>query len=70
MREPSDFAGAFLVEHADIAPELTIAQWRQAQARERQAAREQTRQAQAARHRARLRALLTVAHGLRRVRHG
>jgi hypothetical protein len=66
MREPIDFAGAFLVEHADIAPKLTIAQWRQAHAGERQASREQTRRARAASHPARLRALLTVAHGLHR----
>ena len=40
MREPIDFAGAFLVEHADIAPQFTIAQWRQARARERRTARQ------------------------------
>jgi hypothetical protein len=71
MREPIDFAGAFLVEHADIAPELTIAQWRQARARQRRAAREHARRGSgAARRRARLRALLTVAHGARPVRPG
>ena len=67
MREPIDFAGALLVEHADIAPDLTIAQWRQARAREQRAAREQARHA---RRGAWLLALLTVAHGSRRVRHG
>ena len=70
MREPIDFAGAFLVEHADITPELTIAQWRQACARKQRAAREHARRARRAQRRARMQALLSVAHGPRKVRHG
>ena len=43
MREPIDFAGAFLLEDADIAPELRIAQWRQAGAGEQRAASQHAR---------------------------
>jgi hypothetical protein len=49
MREPIDFAGAFLVEHADIPPELTIARWREARAPEQRAAGEQARRGRRAR---------------------
>ena len=48
--------GALLVEHADIPPELTIAQWREQRSRERHADR---REAARARRRALLVALLT-----------
>ena len=60
MREPIDYAGAFLVEHAVIPPELTIAQWRGSERASERAAREQAR---GARRRAWLLALVTVAHG-------
>jgi len=43
MREPMHYPGAFLVEHADIPPELTIAQWREQRADRRKTARARRR---------------------------
>ena len=59
MREPVHYPGAFLVEHADIPPELTIAQWREQRARERREQHADRREAAQARRRALLVALLT-----------
>ena len=59
MREPVHYPGAFLVEHADIPPELTIAQWREQRARERREQHADRREAARARRRALLVALLT-----------
>ena len=61
MREPVHYPGAFLVEHADIPPELTIAQWREQRARERREQHADRRQATRARRRALLVALLTFS---------
>ena len=52
------YPGAFLVEHADIPPELTIAQWREQRARERREQHADRRAAARARRRALLVALL------------
>lgn len=62
MREPVHYPGAFLVEDADIPPELTIAQWREQRARERREQHTDRRQAARARRRALLVALLTFDH--------
>jgi hypothetical protein len=80
MREPIHSTGAFLVEHADIPPELTIAQWRAQRARERREAQTAAKRAARARRRALLTALLRLGHSpapqtpdgpaARRVRHG
>ena len=51
--------GALLVEHADIPPELTIAQWREQRSRERREQHADRREAARARRRALLVALLT-----------
>jgi hypothetical protein len=60
MREPVHYPGAFLIEDADIPPELTIAQWREQRARERREQHADRREAARARRRALLVALLTL----------
>jgi hypothetical protein len=77
MREPIRSPGAFLIEHADIPPELTIAQWRELRAREQLAARAAAKRVARAHRRARLARLLTLGDRRRRraaaaaeVRHG
>ena len=70
MREPVHYPGAFLVEDADIPPELTIAQWREQRARERREQHADRRQAARARRRALLVALLTFGRRAARRRTG
>jgi hypothetical protein len=66
MREPIRSSGAFLIEHADIPPELTIAQWRELRAREQLAARAAAKRAARARRRARLARLVALGGRRRR----
>ena len=75
MRESIDFTGAFVVEHADIPPHLTLAEWRQQRAAERHAALQRAREARRAQRRVRVRAVLRLGRripraGQRQVRHG
>ena len=75
MPEPTDFPGAWMVEHADVPTHLTLTQWRQQRAANQRAARQDAREARRAQRRARIRAVLgfgcrTEGAKQRQVRHG
>ena len=75
MREPIDFAGAWMLGHAEIPAHLTLAEWSQQRAAERRAALQRAGEARTARRRARVRAVLRLGRripcaGRRPVRHG
>ena len=48
MPEPTDFPGAWMVEHADVPTHLTLTQWRQQRAANQRAARQDAREARRA----------------------
>ena len=75
MPEPTDFVGAWMVEHADVPAHLTLAQWRQQRAADQRAALQRAREARRAQRRVRVRAVLRLGRripraGQRQVRHG
>lgn len=61
MPEPTDFAGAWIVEYADIPAHFTLLEWRQ-----QRAADQRAREARRAQRRARVRVVVSFGRRTRR----